>query len=427
VAQSGDKLRVKVELVDALDGSQLASRTFERSRSDLFALQDTLAKEVSAVLRKQLGNEIESVISRPGTSNAQAWEALQQVKQAIAGVDSIARTGGAQPALDALAAADAELSRISEMDKKWAAPIVLRGMNAVKRLGSYANAAPQQIPKWLDEGSKDAEQALQLSPNDAQALELRGDINYFRWGFNQTPDPTNARKLLDQAEADLRASTTASPLQASAWNALSYVLNSKNKYSDAKLAAQRAYESDPYLKDADRTIWRLFQNSLMMANRTESERWCNIGRQRFPGSYRFTECRLWIYALPGQKVKADSVWATYREFLNQVPPTQRPYNQLKGGMLVALGLLRSDVSPDSARAVAVKSRGDQQIDPSSSLLLYEAYFRSQVGDKSDAIRLLSRLFANNPPQQSFAKDDDSWWWDPIRDEAGYKALVGETR
>src|ERR1041385_3251428 len=136
VAQSGDRLRVKVQLVDALDGSQLASRTFEKPRSDLFALQDTLAKEVSLALRKQLGNEIDNVAARPGTSNAQAWEALQQVKQAIAGVDSVARSGGARPALDYLASTDAELDRISAMDKKWAAPIVLKGMNEVKRLPS---------------------------------------------------------------------------------------------------------------------------------------------------------------------------------------------------------------------------------------------------------------------------------------------------
>ncbi|HEV8448943.1 MAG TPA: serine/threonine-protein kinase [Gemmatimonadaceae bacterium] len=427
VAQSGDRLRVKVQLVDAVDGNQLASKTFEKSRSDLFALQDTLAKEVSLALRKQLGNEIDNVTARPGTSNAQAWEALQQVRQAIASVDSVARSGGAQPALDYIASTDAELDRIAAMDKKWAAPVVLKGMNAVKRLSLFANAQPQQIPKWLDEGSKDAEQALQVAPNDPPALELRGDIGYFRWAFNQTPDPTNSRKLLDQAEADLRAATTATPMQASAWNALSYVLNSKNKFSDAKLAAQRAYESDPYLKDADRTVWRLFQNSVAIGNRTESEKWCAFGRQRFPTSFRFSECRLWVYQLPGEKISADSVWASYREFIDRVPASQKPYNQLKGGMLVALGLLRAGVSPDSARAVANRSRGDSQIDPSASLLLYEAYFRAQVGDKSDAIRLLTKFFASNPPQQAFAKDDDSWWWEPIRNDAAYKALVGETR
>ena len=31
---------------------------------------------------------------------------------------------------------------------------------------------------------------------------------------------------------------------------------------DGKLAAMQAYEADPYLRDANKTVWRLFQSSL---------------------------------------------------------------------------------------------------------------------------------------------------------------------
>ena len=424
VAQSGDKLRVKVELVDALGGNQIASRTFEKPRADLFALQDTLAKEVSLALRKQLGNEIEAVATRPTTKNADAWEALQQVKQTLAGFDSVLATGGAQQALGLLTSADNELTRISGMDQKWAAPITLRGSNNIKRAAQIATG--DSISKWLDRGLKDAEQALMLSPNDPEALELRGSLRYFKWSYNLAPDPAHPRKMLEDAATDLRAAVAANPLQATALNALSYVLNSMNQFSDAKIAAQRAFDSDPYLKDVNKTIWRLFQNSLYMGNKTESERWCNYGRQRFPAYPRFTECTLWLYELPGQKVSADSVWKAYRDFIDQVPPSLKQFNQLKGGMLVALGLLRAGVSPDSARHVVERSRGNPQIDPVGELYVYEAQFRAQVGDKDEAIHRLSQFFANNPPVRAFAKDDDSWWWEPIRDDARYKALVGAT-
>ena len=250
---------------------------------------------------------------------------------------------------------------------------------------------------------------------------MRGSVRFFRWSYNQTADP-NARKALQDAEADFRAATTANPVQATAWNGLSYVLNSENQFAQAKLAAQRAYDSDPYLKDAHKTIWRLFQNSLELGNRTEADRWCSTGRERFPDNFRFTECRLWLFDLPG-KTTADSVWKAYRDFLDKSPPNAKPFHQLKGGMLVALGLIRAGVSPDSARSVAARSRGDQQIDPAGELLVYEAHFRSQVGDKDEAIKLLAKFFANNPPQRAFAKDDDSWWWDPIREDPRYKALV----
>ena len=424
VAQSGDRLRVKVALVDAADGSQISSRTFEKARSDLFALQDTLAKEVSLALRKQLGTEIENVASRPGTSNAAAWEALQQVKQTVTTFDSVLASGGAQQALELLNAADNELTRISGMDKKWAAPITLRGFDEIRRVAQVANG--DSIAKWLDRAGKDADQALGLAPNDPDGLELRGTVGYFKWSYNLAPDPAHPRKPLEDAAADLRASVAANPLQATALNALSYVLNSMNQFSDAKVAAQRALDSDPYLKDVNKTIWRLFQNSLWMDNAKEADRWCTYGRQRFPNYPRFTECRLWLYELPGQKPSADSVWKTYRDWIDQLPPSQQGFSKLKGGMIVALGLLRADVSPDSARHVAEKSRGNPQIDPVGELYVYEAQFRAQVGDKDEAIRLLSKFYANNPTQRAFAKDDDSWWWEPIMSDPRYKSLVGGT-
>ena len=59
-------------MVDALTGDVLATNTLEKPRAAVFDLQDALAKEVSQILRKGLGNEVESAVNRPGTSNAEA-------------------------------------------------------------------------------------------------------------------------------------------------------------------------------------------------------------------------------------------------------------------------------------------------------------------------------------------------------------------
>jgi hypothetical protein len=88
-----------------------------------------------------------------------------------------------------------------------------------------------------------------------------------------------------------------------------------------------------------------------------------------------------------------------------------------------MGLVRAGL-PDSARAVAVRSRGNPQIDPYSELVENEAKFRVLVGDKADAIKLLTKLWANNPQAREFAKNDDSWWYAGIRDDPAFKALVG---
>ena len=425
IQQSGERLRVKVSLVDALTGDVLASKTVEQSRADVFKIQDSVAKEVSVALRKDLGGEIEGLVSRPGTSNTQAWEALQRAKQTLAGVDEVLASGGVQPAIDRLTAADSEFAAVEAMDKKWAAPIVQRGFIAHRKLLLLANGDPNAIDKWLNAGAAQADRAIALSPKDPDALELRGTIRVFRWIYNRIPNGVTAEKLVNDAEADFRAAVTANPLQATAWNALSFVMQGKYMPSEAKLAAQSAYDSDPYLKDVHKTIWRLFQNSIDLGNRNQAEQWCNLGRQRFPDNYRFTECRLWLYVLPGQKPSPDSVWSAYRDFANKTPASIRAFSSLRGQMLAAMGLFRAGLA-DSAKATAVHARGNPQIDPAYELLFYEAQLRSLLGDKDEAIRLLTTYFANNPAQRTFFKNDQSWWWDGIRSDPRYKALAGGT-
>jgi TolB-like protein/tetratricopeptide (TPR) repeat protein len=424
VAQSGDRLQVSVSLADALTGDAIGrAKTIEAPRGDLFKLQDSIAKEVSQGLRTQLGTEIESIVNRPGTSNEQAWEAFQRAKQTLAGVDEVLATGGIQPALDRLTSADSELASIEAMDKKWAAPVVQRGFAAHRKVLLLANTDPSQIKKWLEVASGHADRAIALSPKDANALELRGTVRYFLWSYGFAPDPAAPTKLLDESEADFRAAVLANPLQATAWNALSFVLQAKNKYSESKLAAQTAYDSDPYLKDIGKTIWRLFQNSYALNSRTESEKWCTVGRQRDPNNIRFSECRLWLYTLDGPKPNVDSLWGAYREWIDKSPPSVRPLNALKGGMFVANGLFRAGLV-DSARAVAERSRGNPQIDPASVLTLYEAQMRAQLGQTEEAVRLLARYYAQQPQFHAFAKDDDAWYWDKIRSDPRFKALVG---
>lgn len=243
--------------------------------------------------------------------------------------------------------------------------------------------------------------------------------------MNLAPDPAASNQLIANAEADFRASTKANPLQATAWNTFSHLLLAKSQTAEAKLAAQTAYESDPYLTDVDKTIWRLFQSSLDLNERNEAEKWCATGRQRFPDNYRFTECGLWLFALEGTKPNVDSLWSAYNAYVKRSPPNMQKYDALKGKMIASLGLIRAGL-PDSARAVAVSARGNPQIDPGSELTYLEGIVRAQLGDKDDAIRLLTRFLAANPQQRAFAGHDESWWLDNIRDDPRYKALVGSS-
>ncbi|HET6778370.1 MAG TPA: serine/threonine-protein kinase, partial [Gemmatimonadales bacterium] len=85
VAQSGDRLRVTVSLVNAGTGAEIGNKILERPRQEIFALQDDMAKEVAIFLRQRLGKEVELRRSRERTANTVAWELAQKALQELSG------------------------------------------------------------------------------------------------------------------------------------------------------------------------------------------------------------------------------------------------------------------------------------------------------------------------------------------------------
>jgi len=66
VRQSGDRLRVSVQLVNATDGFQLWTETYDRELDDLFAIQDAIAAEiVSSLQLRLLGEPPEVIVTQP--------------------------------------------------------------------------------------------------------------------------------------------------------------------------------------------------------------------------------------------------------------------------------------------------------------------------------------------------------------------------
>src|SRR5215216_3335800 len=193
------------------------------------------------------------------------------------------------------------------------------------------------------------DRALKLQPNDPDALELRCTLRYLRWLVNK----------LETAEA--------------------------------KLAALRAYEADPYLAKANLTVWRLFATSLDLEDGVEAKHWCDEGQQRFPNDARFAECQIWLFALKGQKPDIDKAWQLLEEYVRLSPPNQRDFLRLRAQMLVAMALARAGLA-DSANAVAIRSRADATTDPPRELVSFEAIVRTILGQKDEAIRLLANYY-----------------------------------
>lgn len=76
VQQAGDRVRVSVQLVRAADGAQLWSQRFDRKITDVFAIQDEIAREVVAAIRVSLPEGGTETLTPGGTRNVAAYEAF---------------------------------------------------------------------------------------------------------------------------------------------------------------------------------------------------------------------------------------------------------------------------------------------------------------------------------------------------------------
>jgi len=424
IAQADNRLRVNVSLVDAASGAEIGSTALERPRAEIFALQDDLAKEVALFLRKKLGNEIELRESRASTSKPAAWDLLQQAEQLTKETDPLLASGDTAAAARHLTQADSVLAKAESLDSRWPKPAVQRAWIAYRQ-SELVGFDKTLNSKWVTVGMEHADRALNLQANDADALEIRGTLEYWKWLLNLEPDQTRAAKLLAQAEQDLRTAVTANPTAAWAWTVLSFLLGGEGETAEGKLAAQRSYEADPYLKTAKQTVWRLFQASLDLEDAIEARHWCGEGQRRFPDYYRFTECQIWLYALKEVPPDVNQAWRLYDRFVAVTPPALKPYHQLYGRMLVALALVRAGL-PDSARSVAEMARGDASVDPTHDLAYYEALVRIQLSEPDEAIRLLSTYVAANPQMRASIGKDQTWWFRDLRGNPRFKSLFGVT-
>jgi serine/threonine-protein kinase len=423
IAQSGDRLRLSVSLIDAASGEEIGSKTLERPRAEIFELQDDLTREVAVFLRQRLGEAVQVREARIGTSSVEAWETLQRAEQQIREAETLNDAGDAEAAARKLASADTVLTRAATTDPRWSTPVTQRGWLAYRQSRLAGSFDKAYYNRWTEAGLSLAERALQLGPEDPDAYELRGTLRYWRWLLNLSPGADEAARLLTGAEEDLRRSVELHPTQATAWNSLSHLLMAKAQIAEAKVAALRAYEADPYLRDANKTIWRLFQSSLDLEDAVEAAHWCAEGKRRFASDPRFAECQLWLYALKDQKPDVPRAWQVLGEYVRLSPAQQRDFLQLRGQMLVTFALARAGLS-DSARSVAVRSRATPAQDPDRELAYFEALLRAMLGDFDEAFRLLSTYVAVNPQVRAGLAEDDTWWVRDLRKDPRYRELMG---
>lgn len=388
--------RVHVRLVDTRTGDQIHTSTAEVLHDDRVALLDAVADTVSRMVRTRLGRVVTDHMRLLETRSPAAFDRLVwAMRRKAEYVPAFSRADYAGAAR-VLAEVDSLLVQSERHDPHWAEPIVERGRVAVARAQlASARGDTRAVTTAIQDGVHHMERALALSASDAGALETRGELRWLQLQLARPANDAEAGQLRESARSDLRASLVANPQPALPLRVLSELAANGGFMQEALDYGKRAYDEDPFMEQAQWTVFRLFEYSFALRQDTEAARWCAEGRQRFSLPI-FFDCRLSLASWSDSHgLTPDSAWSLVGAELAAHPDGLRQNLEPRLHAMVAAVLTRNGLA-DSARSVLRDARAR---DSSLGMLRAATGVLGLLDETDSALRMLRELVDRTPPSQ----------------------------
>jgi eukaryotic-like serine/threonine-protein kinase len=421
--KDGERIRVNVRLVDRSNAELGRGRVGPFDATSL-ALRDSVAAQVAELIRERLGTQIKLRDQRDATRNEQAWLAVQRAEAARKRYEAAYVGGDTATASKTLRQIDSLLVSAASLDAKWATPLNLRATVAYFIARRNPDFAVKQ--QAVDSGLTWANASLTRSPLNADGLEMRGNLTYFRAISGLETSEQKVSVGIDAARQDLEQATKVNPAQAGAWSTLSHLYTRIPGASTEVInAADKALSADAFLSNAAAVYDRVFSTAYdQEVFDLKAAPYCDKISQRFKGSFNALRCQLMMMTIP--KPRSSDVkraWALADSTVTAAPQAQQAMQRFVMQMYVAAVLVRAGLT-DSARAVADRARSDGQTDPKREAMLRGGFVYALLGDTVASARALKEYLAANPDRRQSFEGDAGWWFRPVQASPTFKRIVG---
>lgn len=189
VQQAQDKLRITVQLVDALNGRHLWADRFDRRATDIFVLQDEIVKHVMVELQVELTQGAAARVASRGTDDLEAW--LLKI-EAHGEFIKFTRAG--------MIRARELYEGAHQADPDWARP--LAGLASVDWYEAKQGWSASREAS-IQSGIELAQRAIQMDPDEPQGYQTLGNLYALQGQGNRAI--ALRRKAAEQAPNDLAA------------------------------------------------------------------------------------------------------------------------------------------------------------------------------------------------------------------------------
>jgi TolB-like protein len=229
VRKQGERVRIVAELINAADGIELWTRTFDRELKDIFAVQQEIAAAVASSLKATLLGPDQQPAANPATTNTEAHNAylqghyyfqrrnLEDYRKAVGHYDQAIRL-------------DPEYAlAYAERSELWTI------------IGDLAGERPTAYPK----ARSDAEKAVAIARGLAEAHAALGWVRAFaEWKFAE-------------GLSELQRAKELSPANPLTNDLLARVMVYRGRMEEAEQQARQAVELDPLSAAAQFTLGRV--------------------------------------------------------------------------------------------------------------------------------------------------------------------------
>jgi serine/threonine protein kinase/Tfp pilus assembly protein PilF len=217
VLVQGDTLNVSVELTDTQNNTQLWGQHYTRKASDVFAVQDEIARQVTDTLRVRLTGGQQEQVTKRYTENAEAYRLYLQGRYYM-------NQGSEEDLNRAIQSFDQAIA----LDPRYALAYAARAETFFD-MGDLVLPMSEAIPK----AKQDSETALRIDDKLAEARMTLANIKFqYDWNFAR-------------AEEDFKQVIELNPNYAEAHHQYMYYLAMMGKPMEALAEIKLAQQLDP--------------------------------------------------------------------------------------------------------------------------------------------------------------------------------------
>jgi serine/threonine-protein kinase len=268
VQQTGDRVRVNAQLIDAQSDEHLWAEIYDRDLTDIFAVQSDIAQQVATALRATLTpDEREHIEERP-TDNLEAYDYY------LRGLEFMGRSWEEHDTRIALEM----FERATQLDSNFARAYAKVSQAHSRIYWMYYDRSQER----LQQTKQAADRSLELEPDLPEGHEALG--YYYYWGHLD----------YERALREFETALSRQPGNGGLLEGMGFVERRRGNFQAALAHFERAAELDP--RDAEVPHW-LAQTHWLLRDYPEAERHCDRALALAPDWMELYADKGWLHVL----------------------------------------------------------------------------------------------------------------------------------